>query len=285
MDKVDRAAQLGAVTVRAYWSGRTAAQTAEKLAAPLETELAKIKGVEHIVTLCDADSCTISLHYDPSVSGIDIGFAASAAVKRAQLPPGAKAIASASDAGRAPDLVIAAVFDPKLPLGERYAAASDFAYRLMQIPSVEDYDVPGAPVQTTIVEVDPTEASVVRRKLKIDVEDVAKAIEKHILVVDRYRRVIVGRRPGRRGDLGSVVVKRVGPDHRTPVLLKHVARIRTVTTPGKVYRYDGEGAALIHIFLRSAATAEDVWLCAERILSHPRPASVKRVVPVRIRLK
>ena len=68
----DRAIGVRGITVRARWHSRRASQTAKKLAAPLERELAKSKRVVRTITRCDENGCEILLQHDSSVSSYDV---------------------------------------------------------------------------------------------------------------------------------------------------------------------------------------------------------------------
>ena len=268
------------VTVRAHWGARTASSVAEEVAAPLEAELAKIPGVVRIVSYCDRQGCSISLQHSGGARGDDLAFLASSAVMRVKpkLPRGAHAMVYTSDLNRRPDIALALVLNAKRTKAEHYAVALDYANTLMQLPSAVRYELPGAPEEEVRVEVDPARA----KKWGVSVSEITNAIEKHMLVVDQYTRIIVAPRPPRRGGVGDIVLKQVG---KTSVRVRDAARVTKVMTPAQVHRVDGEPAVLIHLYLQSGASPAEVRTCLDRILKKPRPPIVQRVVVISARVR
>jgi len=288
----DRLARPGAVTVQAVWHGARPTVVAEKVAAPLERRLAGIPGVSRMITRCDDKGCTIRLQHDGAADVYDIAFKAGAIVRSVQtsLPKGARAVVYTSDVDREPDIVVALILNAAEVKTEHYTAALDFAHGLMRLPSTVNHRVLGVPTETTSVEVSPERAAALVKRLKATVpgieqlvrpSEVAKAIERHILVVDDYHRILVGQRPGRKADVGDVVLKRV--DRRTVVRVRDVARVRKVMTPAAVYHVNGEPAILINIFLRSGAPRSEIRRCLGRILKLKRPPLFKRILPISVR--
>ena len=287
-----RLARPGAVTVQAVWHGAKPSAIAEKIAVPLEGKLAAIQGVSRMITRCDDRGCTIRLQHGSAADAYDIAFKAGAVVRSLQpsLPKGARAVVYTSDIDRRPDLVIALILSAGEVKTEHYAAALDFGHNLMRLPSTVNHQVLGLPVQTTIVEVSPQRTEALVRRLKATVPDieqwvqqaeVAKAIEKQIVVVDDHHRILVSRTPGRKADVGDIILKRV--DRRTVVRVRDIARIRKLMTPAAVYHVNAEPAILINIFLRSGAPPAEIRACLERILKLKRPPLVKRILPISVR--
>ena len=261
--------------MRAWWSGATTSDCAELLAEPIEAELAKIEGVSRLITRCDKTGCSILLQHDSTVDSRRIAFQADAAIKRLEtnLPEGAGAAVYPSDLHRRPDLVVALVLNAPKVKTEHYGAARQFARRLMQLPSVVRYEVPGSPEQEIRVDVDPALAG----KYGVSVSEITEALRNNIVLIAECTRGIVGQNPAEEGDVGDIVLKKLG---RAKVKIKDVARIRSVSVPAAVYHVDGEPAILIKVFLRSGASAAEARACLDRVLKQKRPAPVKRVVPI-----
>lgn len=265
----------GSVTVHAFWDGGTAEQTAGKLAGPLETELAKIKGVVRTITTCSAEGCTLRLQHDPAIPSHEVAFDANAKIKQMldKLPKGATATAHAADFGPFPDFVLALVMDADEVKLEHYDAALEFARTVMQLPDTIGFEVPGAPRRSTFVEIDPARA----KACGVDATDLAAAIERRILRVDDYHRVIIGEHPGERGDIADVVVKKVGT---AAIRVKDVAHVHTVLTPAIIHRVNQRPAILLHLFLRGGISATDVSACLQRIHALKPPSGIAHITTI-----
>jgi len=263
-----------AVTVQASWTARTASQVVQRLAAPLEAELAGIKGVSQMVTRCDAEGCRIVLHCAPGVDSLGIAFEASSAVKRAEpkLPSGSAAVTYASDLARPPDVTLALMLDAKEVQTSHYAAAVRFADGVLRLPDVLKQEVPGQPVTTHTVHFDATRAA----KWGVTQAEVMAAIEQKVLIVDEHTRVLVTRRAwGSHPDVGDILLKQV--DGRA-VKVRDVARVRRSATPAGIYHVNGKPAVLVHVFLRSGLPAAAAQVCVERMLGQLRPAPIHEVL-------
>ncbi|MFO7900411.1 MAG: hypothetical protein R6V58_15300, partial [Planctomycetota bacterium] len=241
------------------------------------------------VAECDSDGCTITVQHEGGVPGYKVAFEARTLIQRMsdKLPAGAQVVAYATNIRRPPDLVVALLLDRSVRATDAYFAASDFAARLMRLPSLERYELPGKPTETVRVEIDPARLKAMNEKLKtkITTADVADAIRKEILVLDEYTRIVVGRRPGSKGDVGSIVLGTVPPPGRGTVQVRHVARVRRETTTPVTYRVNGEPAVLVRLYLRSDVGTEEREAALGRVLEQKRPEGVRRAVPVSIRME
>ncbi|MFH1732758.1 MAG: efflux RND transporter permease subunit [Planctomycetota bacterium] len=268
------------VTVLATAAGLLPADVERRLALPLETKLAKIKGVSRVITRCEANGCTILLQYEPPVRADHIAYEAGAVINQleARLPAGAKAVVRAYDSHRPPDLVIALVLDAEHVEPGHYAPVQEFGIGIMQLPSAVQHEVVGAPRRQLEITVDPERAA----SFGITVDKITQAIRKQILTVDEYTTVLV--LPRARDELdkdpGRIPVAVVGS---ATVRLRDVAAVKLALRPGVIYRVDGAPAVLINVFLRSGASADAVAACFERILKLPRPPLVKRIVAISVR--
>lgn len=267
------------VTVLATWRGATASDVLKTVAVPLERELRGIKNVSRLITRCDRDSCVIFLQIRPGVSGDDIAYQAGAAIRRLQreLPKDARAVVRSYDVRRRPDIVIALILDSKASEADRRKGAQTFGTRVMQLPSAVHYEVVGPPEERIEVVVDPKRAGA----YNINADDVARLVRERILAVDEYTTVIVrstARKPGT--EVGDIPVKKVG---KATIRVRDVATITRTITPGSLHRVDGEMAAIVNVYLRSEASADDVAACLDRILAVARPRSIRRVVAISVR--
>jgi multidrug efflux pump subunit AcrB len=150
--------------------------------------------------------------------------------------------------------------------------------RLLRLPDVERYDLPGQSRHDLHVEVDPRRA----KQHGLDPAAVARLIDEHVVAVDDHRRIIVDGSPSlrRARDISSIIVKR---DGNRVVRLRDVARIQQLPSAATVCRVDGEPALRVRLHLRSGATLDERGVCLRRILETPCPAAALRVVVLSMR--
>lgn len=269
-----------AITVRAYWKGADAEEVAEKLAAPLAAALGRIDDIEMTVAHCEDDGCTITCYHKSDVPSYEVRFEMHQVIQqmRGQLPDSAQIATYPTDIQRPPDITVALVYSPRTRASGAYFAATEFANELMQLPTLKQYRIPGRPLETTRVELDPTRLAAVNRTLNepLTAEHVTDAIRERMLVLDEYRRVIVGRQAGQEGDVGSIVLR----SERRPVLVHDVAELRRQTTTTVVHRVNGEPAVLIELYLRADASHEERAVALGRILEQAAPTGVRRIIPI-----
>jgi multidrug efflux pump subunit AcrB len=273
--------QVRVVTVTATWNGRSPERVASMLAKPLEEQLREIDGIARIVTQCNADTCTMSLEHDSRTSSMDLQFKVNAAVNqlRAKLPRGTYITVRAVDPNREPDITLALVLNVQMLTNEHYTAALDYALRLMQLPGTVQFRIRGMPKQTELVQ--PNLSALKRYGLTVD--DITKAIREHTLVIDDYRRVIIGPKHVRRGNaLPHIILKQ---DGRQSVRLRDVAHVRSEVSPTAQFRVNGESAIIVDLFLRPDAARREVATCLERVLKQTLPPNTKRLLPLAARTR
>jgi len=272
-----RAAVPTAVTVEATWGKTSPTAAAEQLAKPLEHELAAISGVYRTVTHCDSGGCRILLQHDPNVPADKVAFAANAVVKRLKdaLPQDATVSVYASNTGRAPDFVVALMLDAPDVAAEHHATALQFAADLLRLPTVEKCDVPGGPKEETNIVINQQRAA----SHGLTLPDVAEAIKraKTQTIRTNERTTVTVRQSDGPADVGSVVLKTVG---NAAIRIEDVADVKKVTTPGAVVHVNGRPAVLVHVFVRSGASSDEVGACLRRVLEQRPPAGASRIVPI-----
>lgn len=266
-----------AVTVEATWNGTSPAAAAEQLAKPLEQDLTAIQGVYRTVTHCDDGGCRILLQHDPNVPTNKVAFDANAVVKRLQgeLPPDATVRVYASNTCRAPDFVVALMLDPPEVAAEHHATALQFAADLLRLPNVEKCNVPGGPREEIVVTFNRERG----RPYGLSAVDVADAIRQETtqaIRIDRRTTVSV-RQSQEQVDIGSIMLKMIG---NAAIRVEDVADVKNVMTPGAVVHVNGRPAALVHVFVRSGASSDEVGACLRRVLEQRPPAGVSRIVPI-----
>jgi multidrug efflux pump subunit AcrB len=263
------------ITIEAQWKARTAAELAEKVAKPIEAELAGLRSMSRIVTRCDRERCVIVLRFNAGANGYELAFEANAAIKRARpkLPEGARVAVYAVDPFQPPDIELALIFGPRAERDKIFVEAQQYATRLLRLPNVQRYALPGQPRRDLHVEVHPARA----KQYGLDPEAVARLIAEHVVVVDGHRRIIVDGSPSPRRvrDLSQIIVKR---EKKRVIRLRDVARIEPLPSQSTVCRVDGSPAIRVRLYLRSGATTAERRVCLRRVLEVPCPAAARRVV-------
>ena len=261
-----------AVTVQVLWPNAGVSRVTREIAEKLEPALARLRGVERVVTRCDANGCTFTLWHTNTVALDAVLFDAHSAVQqmKGMLPADAHFTIVASDLNAPPDLTVALFLDSPPQNEEQETALHDFCNEIMQFPSASRYQILGSARRETIIEIDPEKAAT----LRINTDRVAELLKSRIAVIDEYSSVLVYERR----DEQNVADMVIGNAGQALVRVRDVARVTEQYSPCPVYRINSKPVVIVQIYLRSDASAEEKEQCMAHVLRQRRPENIRRII-------